>query len=49
MAKQIDNKTLVKEAKMNFVNTMKKKYPDFSEKKWAGEAYRANHPQGVTR
>jgi len=38
----------IKEAKANFKQTMRKKYPSFSEKKWASTAYRSNHPQGLT-
>lgn len=37
----------IKEAKAKFTNTMRKKYPNFTEKKWAMTTYRDNHPQGI--
>lgn len=39
------NNLKVSVARRKFVNTMRKKYPDFSERKWAQTSYRINHPQ----
>jgi hypothetical protein len=44
----VENRLNLKIAKQKFVNTMRRKYADFTEKKWANTTYRTNHPQGAT-
>lgn len=37
----------IAKAKVEFVNTMRKQYKGFTEKKWALNSYRVSHPQST--
>ena len=49
LAAKLYKRLNIKIAKQKFVNTMKPKYPDFTERLWANQTYRTNHPQGAVR
>ena len=49
LAAKLYKRLIIQKAKLKFVNTMKKKYPDFTERLWANQTYRTNHPQGAVR
>ena len=45
---KISNRLLVKKAKREWINTMKRNYPDFNYKLWGRHnSYRIYHPQGI--
>tara|TARA_R110000803_G_scaffold144776_1_gene210601 strand:+ start:449 stop:622 length:174 start_codon:yes stop_codon:yes gene_type:complete len=49
LAAKLYKRLTIQKAKLKFVNTMKKKYPDFTERLWANQTYRNTHPQGAVR
>ena len=49
LAAKLYRRLTIQKAKLKFVNTMKKKYPDFTERLWANQTYRNTHPQGAVK